>query len=495
MAVTSGDRRTLTGQAIATRARSLDGWALADWLPNPDPVLKALGRDIAVYRDLRADAHVGGCIRRRKAAVRGLEQDLDRAGAPSRVAKAIEGVLADLPIGDLVGELLDAALYGYQPAEVTWGRVGALLVPVDVTAKPPEWFHYDAENRLRFRARDQGMTGELLPERKFLVARQEPSYANPYGQADLAMVFWPTAFKKGGLKFWVAFTERYGSPFMVGKVPRSASAAETEALADRLEEMIQDAVAVIPDDATVDIVEAAGKTGSAEVYRELLTFCRSEVSIALLGQNQTTEADATRASAAAGLEVTRDIRDGDVAIASSAIQRLIDWTVEINWPGADAPRWTLLEQEEIDEARPRRDRILVQCGVRFSRDYWLETYGLEDAHLQAEIAEPNVPAIPSEIDGGAPDDAADLAESLALSPQDQIDAAADADPGYQAAMEQLLAPILAALADGLTPEEILGRMDDWFPAMDDAALTALLERGVAAADAIGRLEQMQEDAR
>lgn len=88
---------------------------------------------------------------------------------------------------------------------------------------------------------------------------------------------------------------------------------------------------------------------------------------------------------------------------------------------------------------------------------------------------------------------ADLAASAALlPPQDQLDAAAAADPGYQAAMEQMLAPILAALHEGLTPEEILGRMDAWYPLLDDAALTTLLERGVAAADALGRLEVDQE---
>lgn len=531
MAVTAGDRRTLTGREIATRERSLDSWSMADWLPNPDPVLKALGRDIAVYRDLRSDAHVGGCIRRRKAAVMGLEQDLDRARAPARVAKAIEGWLADLPLSAILGELLDASLYGYQPAEITWVRVGSLLVPTEIIGKPPEWFHYDAENRLRFRSREAGVSGELLPERKFLVARQEPSYANPYGQPDLAMVFWPSAFKKGGLKFWVSFTERYGSPFLIGRLPRPVSPAETNALADRLEAMIQDAVAVIPNDASVEIVEASGKTGSAEVYRELLTFCRSEVSIALLGQNQTTEAEANRASAQAGLEVGRDIRDGDVAMLASAMQQLIDWVVELNWPGAESPRWSLREQEEIDEARPRRDQILVQCGVKFSRRYWLETYGLEEADLKADSVEgqdgdtlagippgelnayslgirnlaalmpigeafirriTGIPAPVAPEPPPGPGDPVALSSSAHLLPQDQIDAAADQDPGYQAAMEQLLARILAALDEGLTPEEILAMLDEWYPKMDDAALLALLERGVAAADAIGRIEANAE---
>lgn len=491
MAMTPGDRRTLTGEAIVTRARALSGWAMADWLPNPDPVLKALGRDIEVYRDLRSDAHVGGCIRRRKAAVLALESRLSRCAAPARAAKAIEEWLKDLPLTVILSELLDAALYGYQPAEINWGKVGTLLLPEEVVAKPPEWFGFDNDNRLRFRARDSGVAGELLPKRKFLCARQEPSYDNPYGQPDLAMVFWPSTFKKGGLKFWVSFTERYGSPFLIGKQPRSVQPAESEALADRLEAMIQDAVAVVPDDASVEIIEAAGKANSAEVYRELLIFCRSEVSIALLGQNQTTEASATHASAMAGLEVARAIRDGDAAMLSSAIQQLIDWVVELNWPGAASPRWSLSEQDEIDEVRPRRDKILVDCGVRFSRKYWIETYGLSEGHVEENLAAPTDARL--RATGPAPAGAAaDLAAPVAIAAQAQIDTAADADPGYQAAMDAMLAPILEAFDAGLTPEEILARMDEWYGQMDDAALFALLERGIAAADAIGRLEVARE---
>lgn len=180
--------------------------------------------------------------------------------------------------------MLDAVLYGYQPMEVMWARSAATWCRSISSAASTDWFVYDEENQLRLRTRQSPLKGEELPARKFLVPRQDASYDNPYGFADLSMVFWPTTFKKGGLKFWVQFTEKYGAPWVIGKHPRSASDAETNQLPDRLEDMAQDAVAVIPDDSSVDIKEAAYKTGSTEVYERLLHFCRSEVSIALLGQ-------------------------------------------------------------------------------------------------------------------------------------------------------------------------------------------------------------------
>lgn len=181
---------TSLSDQIATRGRSIDFYALGMYLPNPDPVLKALGKDLKVYRELRADPHVGGSIRRRKAAVKALEWGLDRAKAKSRVARSIESIFADLDLSRIITEMLDAVLYGYQPMEVMWGKVGSYLVPVDVVGKPADWFVYDEGNQLCLRTKQSPIKGEELPQRKFLVPRQDPSYDNPYGFADLSMCFW-----------------------------------------------------------------------------------------------------------------------------------------------------------------------------------------------------------------------------------------------------------------------------------------------------------------
>lgn len=534
---------------IATRARSADGWSMADWLPNPDPVLKNLGIDIATYRDMRADAFIGGCIRRRKAGVKGLEQGLERGQAPARVARAIEGILADLQattdpdepgaqagLPALIADSLDGALYGYQPFEITWAKVGALLVPQAVQGKPPEWFCFDSNNQLRFKARDAGTAGELLPPRKFLLARQDATYLNPYGLADLSLVFWPYTFRRAA-KFWVSWLERYGGDFLIGKLPRSASASEYQNLTARLEAMIQDSVAAIPDDGSVEVLASANKGGSSDAHERFLLYWRGEIGIALLGTNQSTEQTSTLASATAALDVADDIRDADARMAEAVVNQLIRWTCAVNWPGVSPPVWELREQEAIDTDRPTRDKILVEAGAKLTRAYWLRTYDLEEGDLAPEVdptqAPPLSPTPPppggrgkmadgdgadaeaaaEEAEEDATDDTPALAATLSPSPpvgegrgegwptasapidgQALVDdeLARDASAAQQAAMDRLLAPILTALADGLTPEEIMARMDEWYGQLDDGLLQELLTRGLAAADAIGRLEAQAE---
>lgn len=471
-----GEPRKSLSEQIATRERSIDFHTLGMYLPNPDSVLKALGKDIKIYRELRADAHVGGCVRRRKAAVKALEWGLDRDKAKSRVAKSIESIFDDLDLSRIITQMLDAVLYGYQPMEVMWGKVGGYVVPVDIVGKPADWFVYDQDNQLRFRSRNNRIQGEELPPRKFLVPRQDASYDNPYGFADLSMVFWPTTFKKGGLKFWVQFTEKYGSPWIIGKHPRSATPTETDQLLDSLDAMVQDAVAVIPDDASIEIKEAAGKTGSAEVYERLLTFCRSEVSIALLGQNQTTEANSNRASAQAGLEVTRDIRDGDSAIVEETMNTLIRWVCELNWGDGARPVFSLWEQEEVDKVLAERDEKLTRAGAKLTPAYFKRAYNLQDGDL-VETEQADTPV-------------AEFAESEEEAPdQDALDAALDAlsANALNADAQAMLAPLLKRIEDGAQPDELLGVLAELYPEMDASGLQERLARALFVAKLWGCL--------
>jgi phage gp29-like protein len=369
---------------IATRARSLDFSFANMLLPNPDPVLRAQGQHIRVYRDLRVDAHVGGCIRRRKSAIKALEWGVERGNAPARVHKSIESLLGDLPMDQIIGEACNAVLYGYQPMEIMTVSRGAMWVPENVVGKPPEWFGFDDENRLRFKSRDNQVIGELLPDRKFLLPRQDATYDNPYGFADLSMCFWPIVFKKGGIKFWLRFVEKFGGTFLIGKLPRTAPKEDHDELLDSLDRLIQDGVGTIPDDGSVEPLESGSKTASSDLFQSLAMFCRSEVSIALTGTNQTVEANSNRASATAGLEVADDLRDGDAEIVAEAINTLIKWVVERNWASAQAPKFKFWDQSAKDKLQAERDASNAKAGAKFTNKYWMRAYGYQEGDLAPE---------------------------------------------------------------------------------------------------------------
>ena len=382
-------------EQIATRDRSMD-MSFGFILPNPDPILKRQGKDIAVYRDMRSRASVGGPIRRRKAAVKALEWRVERGKASARVTRLANDVLATYDMDRLINEITNAVLFGYQPLELVWGPFNGAAAPLQVIGKPQEWFFFDNAAQLRFRSRQQPLQGEELEPRKFLLARQEASYENPYGFADLSMCFWADTFMRGGLKFWVTFTEKYGTPWLVGKQPRGTPGSEVNNLLDKLEAMVQDAVAAIPDDSSIDILESGDKGASADLYERLLMYCRSEINIALLGQNQSTESNSNRASATAGLEVAKTIRDGDSALVMATMNQLLRWLTDLHdGEQAPAPTFVLFEEEDVNTQQAVRDETLTKAGLKFTKQYWKRVYRLQDGDIEEAPAGPSMPTAPA----------------------------------------------------------------------------------------------------
>ncbi len=466
-------------RVIASRANAIDYWSFMYHLPNPDPVLKKMGKDISAYREILSDSHVGGCVRRRKAAIKGLEWRITPTGN-EKTDEILTALFDRLPLSHIISQILDATLFGYQALEVMWESENGLLLPTAIVGKPQEWFVFDEENQLMLRTKDN-RNGDLVPEKKFLLATQQADFLNPYGRADLAMCFWAATFKKGGFKFWLEFMEKYGSPWLVGKHPRQAQIHEIDELLDSMEKMLGTAVAAIPEDSSIDLKESASKGASSQVFDDFLRYCKSEIAIALLGQNQTTEAEANRASATAGLEVTRDIRNDDASLVEGVFNQLLMWICELNFNVDILPTFELFEQENIDKLQAERDKLLTEIGVGFTAQYIHRTYGFEDGDIIMQAVE--------KADKSAK--TADFAEPIPKSVIETIGEQLEVEG--EAVVETWLHDIRDRLGQAESLEDFRNQLDSLIPELSYAEYGELLAWGSTAAQFAGR--QSVEDER
>ena len=435
---------------IATRKRSLNFYSLGYMLPDPDPVLRKQGKDMKIYRELLCDAHVFACTQSRKSGVLSLEWDINRGVDKDKNSQVIEDLLKGVDIYQFINDVLDCAFFGFQPIEIIWQKTDNLILPSALVAKPPEWFCYDDENHLKFRTKEN-YWGEELPDKKFLCPQSNASYDNPYGERVLSRVFWPVTFKKGGMKFWVLFTEKYGIPHLVGKHPRGASKEETETLADLLENMVQDAIAVIPDDSSVEIQEAE-KSSSAEIFEKLIDKMNAEISKAILGQTLTTEIGSTGSYAASQthMSVRKDIVDSDKKLVEKTINQLIKWIYEINFSGQDIPQFEMYEIEDVDLNLAQRDKVLVDCGVKFTKEYFIKNYGFDEDDI--EIAEVQKPSTFKQFNESKDENVG----------QDEIDGLFDliSAEELQSISNDMLKPLLKQLSKCKTEDEFRKILDE-----------------------------------
>ena len=464
---------------FASRERSWDPLgALSYYLPDPDPVLRKQGRDIRIYKDLLTDAHVGACADSRKAGVLTMEWKIERGKANSRRHGFIENVFESLDIHRIVTEILDAPLYGYKPLEILWERRDGLIAPASVVGKPPEWFAFSSENELLFRSR-QNSTGEPVPERKFLLAQNDPSYENPYGKRILARCFWPVTFKRGGYKFWAMFLEKYGMPLLVGTYPTGTDDDKIAEMLGMLEDMIQDAVAVIPEGAQVDSIDPSS-SGSTRAYREFLEFGNSEISKALLGQSLTTEMGKTGSYAASQTHfaVRQEIVDSDKRIVEEVLNELIAFLYDLNFgPNEQRPVFELYEEKAVQQERAERDMILSQIGVKFTKDYYTREYDLREEDFELEEKKP-----------GEGDPGGKFSESASQKTLDALeDAIGDMDAELQEQAEATLSVIFSLAEKSSSFEELSQKLAEAYPELDTDSLAKQLEKAIFISRAWGNM--------
>lgn len=308
-------------------------------LPNPDIVLKQSGKSISAYRDLKIDAHLWSCIQSRKSGLLSMTWTLDNPGVVDRdILQKTQNMLYALDIYNIMRDILEAPLFGWQPLEIVWeiDESSGEIRPNNIVARPHEWFQFNSKGEIIYRRKLS--ESETVSPYKILCPRFEATYDNPYGNALLSKCYWPIIFKNGGLKNWVHFSERYGMPILMGQYTRGCTRDEADRLADALADMSEDSVIVTPADINITLHEAVRSTSNA-LYRELIKYCNSEISKAILSQTLTTELElGSYAAAQTHFKIRKEVILSDIKLVEATINKLIEYYVELNF-GGECPKF------------------------------------------------------------------------------------------------------------------------------------------------------------
>ena len=354
-------------------------------LPDPDPVLFKLGKDKTVLKELLSDDHLSSCITRRKMGVKSMEwriikHERTTENELSLINNAINLLIENgCRIKDLISSSLNPILWGYSVFEIIWVNNNGYWLPKSFSEKPREWFYFDDNNCITYKPNNSQTAINLTQDKykfKFILLQNEPSFENPYGEKALSKCFWPVTFKKGGLKFWSVFVEKYGMPFILAKQPRSIDNDNSINLLNKLENMVQDAIAVIPDDSSVEFKESKGNI-SSDVYERFINQQNNAISKAILTNVFSTEyqSNGGYATAKSGLESEKLLAKEDKDFAEQLFNTLFKYIIELNTGNKYAPQFKLFEEDEAKKDFAERDALLTN-NISFNKQYYHRVYNI-----------------------------------------------------------------------------------------------------------------------
>ncbi len=327
-------------------------------LPNPDTVLRAMNRGQEVYDAIEYDAHVMGELRSIRAGLLSWEWRLQPGGDQPLDIEAFElcqklfekRPAPGMSWSDTIWNTARAVFHGFAVHEVIWKRSGQYIMPDRVIDRPQRRFQFDPDNKMRLITRSNMTPGDEIDEYKFLLTRHMSRSDNPYGTAIFSSCFWPYTFKHSGYRYFAKFVERYGIPSPVGKYPLGTTEDMINEMLDKLAGLVEDNVAAIPDNGSVDLLES--KAGQHAIHKAFIDLCNRELSKALTSQTLATEIQGEGSKAAAQTHAERGAegQEADREMVANTMQLLCDWIVEINFPEGHAPKWEFFDDATIGKA-------------------------------------------------------------------------------------------------------------------------------------------------
>ena len=303
----------------------------------------------------------------------------------------------------LVRDMLDALAKGFSVCEIDWNTSSKLWKPRKYAWKDPRWFQYDKETGQTLMLRDE-LTTELHPllPNKFII--HEPhliSGTQIAGGLALPALFY-FMLKSYDVTSWAAFIDRYGFPIRLGKYSRKATKDDIKTLRRVVASIGADFGAVIPEGATIEIIESKTSGENSDAYQKMATWIDKQISKLVLGQTMTTDDGSSRAQGEVHEEVRQDIAAADaLAVADTLNSMLVVPYVDFNFGEQERYPEIILykpDEQNIEQVVNAIEKLATH-GLTVKADEVRSLLGLSKPEDDDEIIGGRMPvSVPEEPD-------------------------------------------------------------------------------------------------
>jgi len=115
---------------------------------------------------------------------------------------------------------------------------------------------------------------------RWLIHVPNTEQGRPMDQGQFASIVWPWCFKGKGTMFWLNGIERFGNPFILGRMGDLSDGPQRAQMLEDLVQMTFDSVGVTGGNSDVQVIPGAA-SGSLPTYQGLLAWCDEQIFIGL----------------------------------------------------------------------------------------------------------------------------------------------------------------------------------------------------------------------
>lgn len=335
--------------------------------------------DWGAYDRILLDDQVKSCLEQRRSAVVSREWSV-LSGAPGEkradaAAEALEGNLERLDWDGITDKMLYGPFHGIAHAELIWAYRAGLIEFADIKVRHARRFRYDRDGRLRLITM-QNMRGEIMPERKFWTVKVGASDDDqPYGRGLAEWLYWPTLFKRNGIRFWNIFLDKFSIPPVKGVYPRGTSKEEIAKLLQSMMALANDSGIAVPEGVVLEFMQVA--TAGID-FEKMPAYMDEAIAKIILSQTMTTQDGSSLAQGKVHAGVKQELITADADLLCGSFNRgPARWFTDLNF-GEDVAAPIVVRQvdEETDlKATAETDKVLAEIGWERTPESFSDLYG------------------------------------------------------------------------------------------------------------------------
>ena len=340
------------------------------------------------------DLHYLGVMQTRKRAVAQLPIDVVAADDSAEAEEDAQLVRAHILERDALEaelfDILDATGKGYSVTEILWRLSSNLWTPERLKWRDPRWFEFDQVDGETLLLKTTHGPVPLAAAKYIVHQHQAKSGITIRGGLARAAA-WGYLFKNYGMKDWVAFLDAYGSPLRVGRYDNGANEKDIRFLMQAVSALGSDAAAVFPKSMDVQFIDGKQGTAPEGLWKALAVYIDDQVSKAVLGQTNTTDAKAGglgSGQANVHNEVRGDIERHDAKLLAATLNRdlVVPFVMMNRGQRARYPRLVIGRPEEHDvKALTDAVQALVPMGLKVGVKTIRERVGLPEPEEGEEV--------------------------------------------------------------------------------------------------------------
>lgn len=345
-----------------------------------DPREQAQLFDAMLEKEPRFAAH----LQTRRLAVLSCPWKVESSKSPELAGEVTE-MLRRADLRGALSGLMRAVGHGYAGVAVDWAPGGAMVRGFRPVASD-RWTFDEAGYPAIMDDTALGHPLSSYHPAQVLYVRADGAAGLPCQCGLLRSLLWLYLFKNAGFRDWAVFLERFGIPFILGKIP--SGDFKDPKLRDELLRSIMNVRngggGVGTTETDMQMLNGAS-SGNQQAFEAFQRYCDETATLLILGQLASSDHAGGLSAGTAQDEVRQDLLQADCALLEPQVQKLVDWycILRHGMPDAGDLRFVIDCQKPEDmTARAQRDAQVAQAaGMRLSKQYAEETYGvrLEEA--------------------------------------------------------------------------------------------------------------------